>query len=97
IHKNMPAEAQAREVEKVKRSENGVIVDPIVLTPNATIGDARRVMREYNVNGIPIVDAEITSLGQRARFNGKPGKLVGILTRRDLKYLEDDARRVGDV
>jgi len=97
IHKNMPAESQAREVEKVKRSENGVIVDPIVLTPNATIGDARRVMREYNVNGIPIVDAEITSLGQRARFNGKPGKLVGILTRRDLKYLEDDARRVGDV
>src|SRR5687768_9406429 len=57
IHKNLPAEAQAREVEKVKRSENGVIVDPIVLTPAATIGDARRVMREYNVNGIPIVEA----------------------------------------
>src|SRR3982750_2280868 len=57
IHKNMPAAAQAREVEKVKRSENGVIVDPITLPPNATVGEARRIMREYNVSGIPIVEA----------------------------------------
>src|ERR1700710_2111674 len=56
IHKNISIEAQAREVEKVKRSENGVIVDPITLPPTATIGTARRVMREYNVSGIPIVD-----------------------------------------
>ncbi|MDB5324955.1 MAG: guaB [Phycisphaerales bacterium] len=98
IHKNLPVEAQAREVEKVKRSENGVIVDPIVLTPNATIGDARRVMREFNVNGIPIVENTNGPLiGERARAHGKPGKLVGILTRRDLKYQEDDALRVGDV
>src|SRR3954453_1346175 len=55
-HKNMPLENQAREVEKVKRSENGVIVDPITLPPGATIGTARRVMREYNVSGIPIVE-----------------------------------------
>src|ERR1700746_1786888 len=55
IHKNMSVENQAREVEKVKRSENGVIVDPITLSPGATIGTARRVMREYNVSGIPIV------------------------------------------
>src|SRR5919112_2988452 len=56
IHKNLSAENQAREVEKVKRSENGVIVDPITLSPSATIGTARRVMREYNVSGIPIVE-----------------------------------------
>src|SRR5690554_4703225 len=54
IHKNLTIEQQAREVEKVKRSENGVIVDPITLPPNATIGTARRIMREFNVSGIPI-------------------------------------------
>src|ERR1700712_3762755 len=79
IHKNLPAAAQAREVEKVKRSENGVIVDPVVLTPAATIADARRVMREYNVNGIPIVEGngpgDVVAVGSRARAHGKPGKL----------------------
>src|SRR5688572_29922187 len=58
IHKNMSVENQAREVEKVKRSENGVIVDPITLPPSATIGQARQIMREYNVSGIPIVEEE---------------------------------------
>src|SRR5579862_8080146 len=56
IHKNLSVENQAREVEKVKRSENGVIVDPITLVASATIGAARQVMREYNVSGVPIVD-----------------------------------------
>src|SRR3954469_18893157 len=56
IHKNMSVQNQAREVEKVKRSENGVIVDPITLPPTATIATARSVMREYNVSGIPIVE-----------------------------------------
>src|SRR5215208_3854778 len=56
IHKNLSVENQAREVEKVKRSENGVIVDPITLPPSANVGLARRVMREYNVSGVPIVD-----------------------------------------
>src|SRR5438309_5965502 len=56
IHKNLSAENQAREVEKVKRSENGVIVDPITLPPTATIATARQIMREYNVSGIPIVE-----------------------------------------
>src|SRR5438876_2671484 len=57
IHKNLSAENQAREVEKVKRSENGVIVDPITLPPSATIGVVRKVMREYNVSGVPIIEA----------------------------------------
>jgi IMP dehydrogenase len=102
IHKNMSIENQAREVEKVKRSENGVIVDPITLPPSATIAEARRVMREYNVSGIPIVDeptisAEAPGKAQRMRNNGKPPRLLGIMTRRDLKFQEDDSRKIGDV
>src|SRR5580693_686818 len=107
IHKNMSVENQAREVEKVKRSENGVITDPITLPPSATIATARRVMREYNVSGIPIVDdaptlPETAGNGNlppshRLRNNGKPPKLLGIMTRRDLKFQEDDNRRIGDV
>lgn len=119
IHKNLPAEQQAREVEKVKRSENGVIVDPITLPPSATIAQARQVMRAYNVSGVPIVDdasmvdrplsiaasgsstdrnaPRTMDLPQRSKNTGRPPKLLGILTRRDLKFQEDDNRRVGDV
>jgi IMP dehydrogenase len=107
IHKNLSVERQAREVEKVKRSENGVIVDPITLPPNATIAQARQVMRAYNVSGVPIVEEGLgftlggaDQLPQRAKStgaNGKPPKLLGILTRRDLKFQEDDSRRIGDV
>src|SRR5215208_6438270 len=72
IHKNLSVENQAREVEKVKRSENGVIVDPITLPPNATIATARRAMREYNVSGIPIVEGDVEGDGLRVRGgNGK--------------------------
>src|SRR5450432_2676928 len=101
IHKNLSVVNQAREVEKVKRSENGVIVDPITLAPSATIGQARKIMREYNVSGIPIVEPEGPSVDERGirvkHMNGKPPRLVGIMTRRDLKFQEDDNRRVGDV
>ncbi|MGH7213362.1 MAG: IMP dehydrogenase [Tepidisphaeraceae bacterium] len=111
VHKNLSRENQAREVEKVKRSENGVIVDPITLPPSATIATARRIMREYNVSGIPIVEEEgqgARGKGQEAEGNGSraisrssPGaprpRLLGIMTRRDLKFQEDDNRRIGDV
>src|SRR5437588_151524 len=100
IHKNLTAQNQAREVEKVKRSENGVIVDPITLPPSATIATARKIMREYNVSGIPIVDGaeEAVGSGFRVQGSGKNGKrLVGIMTRRDLKVPEDDHRRIGEV
>ncbi len=83
IHKNLAAEAQAREVFKVKRSENGVIIDPIVLPPEETIGTARRIMADHNISGIPIV--------------GPGGRLVGILTRRDLRFQKGDDRRIGEV
>jgi IMP dehydrogenase len=106
IHKNLSVENQAREVEKVKRSENGVIVDPITLPPAATIGEARRIMHEYNVSGIPIVQGSafrVQGSGGRSQGSGvrkqedEPAQLLGILTRRDLKYQEDDSRAVGDV
>src|SRR5213080_1908930 len=72
LHKNMTIEKQAEQVRKVKRSESGMIIDPITLTVNATIGDALRLMRENKIGGIPIVDPN--------------GKLAGILTNRDLRY-----------
>jgi IMP dehydrogenase len=106
IHKNISAENQAREVEKVKRSENGVIVDPITLPPTATVGMARRVMREYNVSGIPIVEGgddefpkrrSTVGNGSGSNGNSKTGRLVGIMTRRDLKFQEDDERKIGEV
>jgi len=76
IHKNLSPQAQAREVEKVKRSENGIIVDPVTLPPDASTATARQKMAEHNVSGFPIVADD--------------GKLVGILTRRDMKFLSDD-------
>ncbi len=99
IHKNLSADNQALEVEKVKRSENGVIVDPITLPPSATIGTARRVMREYNVSGIPIVESDGPPDMPRRPSENAPavGRLVGIMTRRDLKFQENDERKVGEV
>jgi inosine-5'-monophosphate dehydrogenase len=78
IHKNLPIDVQCREVEKVKRSENGIIFDPVTLTPDASVDHARQIMREQNISGIPIVRSE-----------SEP-ELVGILTRRDLKFHEGD-------
>jgi IMP dehydrogenase len=83
IHKNLTIEQQVREVDKVKRSENGVIIDPVTLGPQDIISTARKLMTEQNISGIPIV-------------NGNK-KLVGILTRRDLKFLGDDQQKIESV
>lgn len=72
LHKNMSIDQQADQVRKVKRSENGLILDPVTLRPDATIGEALRIMKENKIGGIPIVDAN--------------HKLVGILTNRDLRF-----------
>ena len=82
IHKNLSVEAQAAEVRKVKRSENGVITDPVTLPPTATIGTAKRIMEQSNISGVPIVEGR---------------KLVGILTNRDLRFQKADDEPVSKV
>jgi IMP dehydrogenase len=83
IHKNMTIEAQAEQVRSVKRSESGMILDPVTLEDSATIGDAQGLMKKFSIGGIPIV-------------NGN-GKLIGILTNRDLRFERDQRRPVKDI
>ncbi|MFL2866083.1 MAG: IMP dehydrogenase [Pirellulaceae bacterium] len=83
IHKNMSVEDQTDEVNKVKRSANGIIIDPVTLQPTANVGIARQLMEQHNVSGVPITKAN--------------RELVGILTRRDLRFLEDTSRAVSEV
>ncbi len=90
IHKNLSPESQAREIQKVKRSASGVILDPVTLGPDQSVGDARAAMHRYGVSGFPVVEGG--GAGPRAG-----GKLLGILTRRDLAFAEDDATTVRDV
>jgi IMP dehydrogenase len=82
IHKNMPVEAQVAQVDRVKRSESGMILDPITLGPDANLREANALMREYSISGVPIVDAD--------------GRLIGIITNRDLVFETDMEQRVGD-
>ena len=79
IHKNMSIEAQAEEVDKVKRSENGVITDPFYLSPEHTLADADRLMAKFRISGVPITEGK---------------KLVGILTNRDLKFETDYSKKI---
>ena len=82
IHKNMSIEAQAEEVDRVKRQENGVITNPFYLHPDNTIEDAQRLMRKYRISGVPIT---------------VEGKLVGMLTNRDVVYENDYSRKIEEV
>lgn len=75
IHKNMSKEQQAEQVRKVKRSQSGMILDPITLNVDATVGDAEKIMREFKIGGIPVIDSE--------------RKLIGIITNRDLRFQKD--------
>ncbi|MBQ4160932.1 MAG: IMP dehydrogenase [Clostridia bacterium] len=83
IHKNMSIEQQRLEVEKVKRSENGVIVDPFFLSPKHTLKDADELMGRYKISGVPITDEQ--------------GKLLGIITNRDLRFETDFSRIIDEV
>ncbi|MBO6196019.1 MAG: IMP dehydrogenase [Butyrivibrio sp.] len=82
IHKNMSIEAQAEEVDKVKRSENGVITDPFSLSPEHTLADADSLMAKFRISGVPITEGK---------------KLVGIITNRDLKFEKDFSQKIKDV
>jgi inosine-5'-monophosphate dehydrogenase len=81
IHKNMSIEEQAHEVDKVKRSEHGVIVDPIFLSPQNLLSDAAELMEKYKISGVPITEH---------------GKLVGIITNRDMRFETDLSRQIGE-
>jgi IMP dehydrogenase len=83
IHKNMSIDRQTEEVDKVKRSANGIITDPVSLPPDASVSRAREVMDQHNVSGVPIT------------VSG--GRLVGIITRRDLRFLEDTQLKIAQV
>jgi IMP dehydrogenase len=83
IHKNMSIEAQAAEVDRVKRSESGMILNPITLTPERPLRDALRLMEQYSISGVPIVDGD--------------GRLRGIITNRDLQFERELDRPVADV
>ena len=83
IHKNMSIEEQAKQVKTVKRAENGMIYDPITIRPNANVGDALTLMKEYKIGGIPVVD------GQH--------KLVGIVTNRDLRFEQELRRPIKEI
>ncbi|MBR2405561.1 MAG: IMP dehydrogenase [Clostridia bacterium] len=82
IHKNMSIEAQADQVDRVKRSENGVIVNPFFLSPDHLVADANELMGKYRISGVPIC---------------REGKLVGILTNRDMRFLTDFSQKIGEV
>jgi IMP dehydrogenase len=83
LHKNMSIERQAEQARKVKRSESGIVLDPITLTADSTVGDAVRLMKEHGISGFPIVDNN--------------HKLTGILTNRDLRFEEDRSKKVSEV
>lgn len=83
LHKNMTIEAQAAKVRRVKRSENGMIIDPITLHENALIGDALKIMKEFNIGGIPVVNDD--------------KRLVGILTNRDLRFEKNPSKPIIEV
>src|SRR5262245_42613473 len=80
IHKNMAPEAQAQEVSKVKKSESGMIIDPITVRPEEPISAALQIMREYRISGLPVTLAD--------------GKVVGIVTNRDLRFETDFSRAI---
>ena len=83
IHKNMTIEAQAAQVRKVKRAENGMIYDPITISKENTVGDALKLMHDYRIGGIPVVNSE--------------NILIGIVTNRDLRFQRDMSRKIDEV
>ncbi len=83
IHKNMDIATQAKQVMKVKKSESGIIIDPVFISPDKTVADADALMGEYKISGVPVVDDEL--------------KLLGIITNRDMRFITDMSLKIADV
>ncbi len=83
IHKNMDIDSQVKQVKKVKKSESGIIIDPVYISPNATLADAEEIMKEFKISGVPVVNEH--------------NKLLGILTNRDMRFEKDMTKLVKDV
>jgi len=83
IHKNMDIETQAKQITKVKKSESGIIIDPIYIAPEKTVADADALMGEYKISGVPVVDGDM--------------KLVGIITNRDMRFITDMSQKISAV
>ncbi len=83
IHKNMDIATQAKQIMKVKKSESGIIIDPIFIGPDKTVADADALMSEYKISGVPVVDDEL--------------KLIGIITNRDMRFITDMSLKIADV
>ena len=97
IHKNLSIEHQGREVSKVKRSANGVILDPITLGPDDNVGRALKLMRQHNVSGFPVTEKGSQSVRGGSHGGHHGSKALGIITRRDLKFVTDESTPVRDV
>jgi IMP dehydrogenase len=83
VHRNLTPEAQALEVEKVKKSESGMIVDPVTMRPDQTVGEAKQQLQKYGISGLPIIDAN--------------NRLIGLVTNRDLRFEEDSTRSMSEI
>jgi IMP dehydrogenase len=88
IHRNLDPEHQAAQVRQVKKFESGMVVNPLTIAPNATLADALALMKDHGISGIPVVEGA---------GNGRAGKLVGILTNRDVRFASDPAQRVSEL
>jgi IMP dehydrogenase len=88
IHRNLEPDDQAGQVRQVKKFESGMVVNPLTIDPNATLADALDLMREHGISGVPVVEGG---------SNGRPGKLVGILTNRDVRFANDPKQRVAEL
>ena len=88
LHRNLDPEAQAIQVRQVKKYESGMVVNPVTIHPEATLADALALMQEHHISGIPVVEGG---------GNGRAGKLVGILTNRDVRFATDKRQRVADL
>src|SRR5665811_1741840 len=89
IHRNMDPEEQAAEVAQVKKFESGMVVNPVTIYPDATLADALKIMADYRISGIPVVEP--------AASGGRDGKLVGILTNRDVRFATNPGQRVAEL